>query len=218
MNNRQLITRPGALQAPQLDYFLIDGSGSMANKWGAMLNGLDVFMNILRARNINSHGIVQVFEDHHLSNIKRDSTIEAWPLFALEPISCPGGMTPLFDAINLMARALKDLDPPNASIVIVTDGDENASQYTNAVQAKSLLDWCRAKGWQVTFLGCDFNNDRQAKLLGSTPQNTIAVRKEMLKIAGKTLGDKRVSNVIHGTDINFTDDEKEDFGGYLTHG
>lgn len=214
--SRQLITRPGALQAPQLDYILIDGSGSMSDKWAAAHNALDVMMDVLRSQNINSHGIVQTFSDMMLSRIDRDSTIDVWTKFGLEPSRLPGGMTPLFDAINLMCRSLKELDPPNASIIIVTDGDENASRHTSHIQAKALLDWCRAKGWQVTFLGCDFNNDAQAKLLGSNPRNTIAVRKEMLQIAGKTLGEKRANNARTGTDINFTDDEKENFGGYLT--
>ena len=214
--NRQLITRPGALQAPQLDYILIDGSGSMSDKWAPSLAALDVFMDVLRSQNINSHGVVQVFSSYNLSRIERDATIANWTPFSREFIRCPGGMTPLYDAINLMCRTLRDLEPPNCSVVIVTDGDEMGSDHTSPAQARALLDWCRAKGWQVTFLGCDFNNDRQAKLLGSTPQNTIAVRKEMLQIAGKTLGEKRANNARTGTDINFTDDEKENFGGYLT--
>jgi hypothetical protein len=224
MAKNSLITRPGALQAPQLDYFLVDGSGSMFDKWQPSLEAMDLFMDVLKSQNISSHGVVQVFSSHNLSDIQRDSTIENWTPFSREFIRCPGGMTPLYDAINIMCRSLRDdLDPPNASIVIVTDGDESGatsggSTMTNAVQARALLDWCRAKGWQVTFLGCDFNNDRVAKLLGSNAQNTIAVRTIKLLEAAETLAKKRVNNVRTGSDINFSDDEKENFGGYLTHG
>lgn len=217
-NSRQIATKPGALQASQLDYILLDGSSSMSDKWGATLHSLEQFVNVLRSQNIASHGILQVFDSGNLSMIHRDGIIGDWaPLTHGEArIPLPGGMTPLYDAINLMCRSLRDLNPPRASIVIATDGEEIGSKYTDAIQAKALLDWCRAMGWQVTFLGCDFDNAYQAGQLGSTPQNTIGVRKEMLKLAGKTLGEKRARNAISGTDINFTDDEKENFGGYLT--
>jgi hypothetical protein len=127
-------------------------------------------------------------------------------------------MTPLYDAINLMCRKLRDLDPPKASIVIVTDGDENGSNHTSADQARALLDWCRAKGWQVTFLGADFNNSKQAKLLGADETNTIGVRKQKLLEAGKSLGDKRLKHALYGDDINFSEDERKNFGGFLTNG
>ena len=216
----QVATRPGALQAAQLDYVLLDGSSSMSDKWGQTLHSLEQFIDVLRSQNIASHGILQVFDSGNLSLIHRDAIIGDWgPLTHGETrIPLPGGMTPLYDAINLMCRSLRDLNPPRASIVIATDGEEMGSRYTDATQARALLDWCRAMGWQVTFLGCDFNNQRQAALLGANAANMIGVRKEMLKLAGKTLGEKRANNARTGTDINFTDDEKENFGGYLTHG
>lgn len=215
--NRQLITKPGALQAPQLDYFLLDGSGSMISNWQPTMAAMDNFCKVLASQNIHSHGILQVFSDFgNLSLIERDAVLADWPPFYSSPISCPGGMTPLFDAINLMCRALKELDPPKASIVICTDGDENASEHTGPAQARALLAWCRAKGWQVTFLGCNFDNAKQARLLGANEENSIGVRKELLAEAGKLLGDKRARHARTDEDINFSSDERRKFGGYLT--
>jgi len=113
---------------------------------------------------------------------------------------------------------LRDLDPPRCSIVIVTDGDENGSKYTDAEQARAFLDWCRAKGWQVTFIGADFNNSAQARLLGADARNSIGVTKARLLEAGKKLGEKRAAHALYGDDINFSEDERKDFGGYLTNG
>lgn len=213
-----LVNRTGTLLAPQLDYILIDGSGSMMDKWYDTLAALDGFMDALRGMNIASHGIVHVFDSRELKTIERSSVIGDWPLFSREPIRCPGGMTPLYDAINLMGRELRELNPPRASIVIITDGDENGSRHTSAAQARAILDWCRAKGWQVTFLGADFNNSKQAKLLGADEANSVGVQKALLKDAGKALGAKRVRNALFGEDMNFSDEERKNFGGYLTNG
>lgn len=212
----QLVNRSGTLLAPQLDYILLDGSGSMMTKWHETLAGLDGYMGALRAANVASHGIVTVFQGNTLDSVQRDSVIADWKPFTTTGLTSGWGGTPLYDAVNLMGRSLRDLNPPRASIIIVTDGMENGSRHTTHAQAKAILDWCRAKGWQVTFLGADFNNSQQAKLLGATPSNSIGVQKMLMHEAGKLLGGKRVRNVMFGEDISFTDEEKKDFGGYLT--
>lgn len=214
--SRHLITKPGALQAPQLDYILFDGSYSMQDKWWDCIAALDGFMDVLKAQNVHSHGIVSVFNSACLSDIQRDGLLSDWPSFASAPVVSEWGTTPLYDAINHMGRTLKDLDPPSCSIVIVTDGHEQGSRHTDATQARAILDWCRAKGWQVTFLGADFNNAKQAELLGADPTNMIGVQKKLLGAAGKRLGEKRAHHARSGDDINFTKDEQESFGGYLT--
>lgn len=215
MSQRQIIVKPGSLQAPQLDYILMDGSFSMQDKWWDSMAALDGFMSVLRARNIHSHGIANVFSGRELSSIQRDSLISQWDTFSQDPLTSAWGITPLYDAINNMARHMRDLDPPNASIVIVTDGDEYGSEHTTADQARAMLDWCRAKGWQVTFLGADFDNTRQAKLLGADASNSIGVRQKLLGDAGKLLGQRRANHAQSGEDINFTKDEQTKFGGFL---
>jgi len=212
----QLINRSGTLQAPQLDYVLLDGSSSMAPKWWDTVAALEAYVDVLKSQNIHSHGIIQLFDSHDLDCELRNDTLDKWG--RLNDLGYHGGMTPLYDAINLMARKLKDLDPPKCSIVIVTDGDENGSNHTTADQARAMLDWCRAKGWQVTFLGADFNNSTQAKLLGADDTNSVGVRKQLLKDAGKALGEKRAKHALYGDDINFSEDERTKFGGFLTNG
>lgn len=214
--SKEIAIRNKTLLAPQLDYILVDGSFSMQKHWWDTLASLEGFVDVLKSQNINSHGIISVFDSYNLDCVQRDSTLDTWKRFSDDPLGSTWGGTPLYDAINLTGRHLRTLDPPKCSIVIVTDGDEMGSTHTNAVQARAILDWCRAKGWQVTFLGVDFNNKEQARLLGANDENMIGVRKEKLALAGKTLGEKRARNAQSGTDINFTKDEKDNFGGYLT--
>lgn len=212
---RHLVPKSQGLLAPQLDYILLDGSGSMISKWDETLAGLDTYFNVLRRANLQAHGILQVFDDTNIEYIQRDSTIEGWPKFDRGSVDLPGGGTPLYDAINCMVRRLAELDPKICSIVIGTDGGANGRQQTTFDQAKALLDWCRAQGWQVTFLGFDFNNSKQAQLLGATEQTFIGVQKGRIKDAATALGHKRIAYGQSGSDMGFSSDEKSDFGGYL---
>lgn len=213
---KEIINRPTSLVAPELDYFLVDGSASMRDKWWDTLGAMDNWLKVLRDQNVASHGIVHVFDSYNIESVQRDSAIGTWPTFGDDPIGSTFGGTPLYDAINTMGRRLRDLDPKKASIVIATDGDDTGNEYTDEHQARAILDWCRAKGWQVTFIGCDFNNSKQAKLLGADESNSIGVARKMLGAAGEELGRKRARFSKGAEDMKFSDAEKKQFGGYLT--
>ncbi len=190
----------------------------MRKKWWPSCGALDLFVATLRERNISSHAILSVFDNHNLGAIQRDCLLADWQTFDRQPLLGTFGSTPLYDAINKMGWELRDLAPQAASIIIVTDGEENTSDFTSLDQAKAILDWCRAQGWQVTFLGADFENNAQARALGARAECAIGVRAQKLLEAGKALGEKRAANALYGKDINFSDEEKENFGGYLTDG
>lgn len=211
----KLITRSGTLLAPQLDYILVDGSSSMQDKWWDFMASLDTFVTTLREHNLNSHLICSVFDTRDVAMIQRDQKLEDALSFTSEPLGSTWGMTPLYDAINALGRHLRDLDPERASILIATDGEENASQYTDQTQARAILDWMRAKGWALTFIGCDFNNSAQARALGISDSNSIGVQKALLSDATRNLAQKRTRHYHTGQDISFTDDEKTQFGGLL---
>jgi len=187
----------------------------MQGKWWDSMAAIEAMTEVMKTSNVNSHGILTVFDSADLALVQRDGLIGEWPAMQVSPLAAHWGGTPLYDAINLMGRELAALAPTKCSIVIVTDGDENGSTHTSPAQAKAILDWCRAQGWQVTFLGAEFNNSRQSALLGATPQNSIGVQQTKMIEAGKALGRKRVHHAHSDTPINFTDDEKTDFGGYL---
>jgi hypothetical protein len=165
--------------------------------------------------NIRSQVVVQVFDSTDLEYIARDVAIEAWTPLRQEPIGAHWGSTPLYDAINVMAQRLRTLDPPRASIVIVTDGEECASRFTDLTQAKAFLDWMRAKGWQVTFIGANFNNEEQARALGANEHTAIGVSQKRLADATAALAKKRARYGLYGESMHYTDDEKQKFGGFL---
>jgi hypothetical protein len=208
-------TTPTKIQT-QVDYILLDGSGSMITSWYDTLDSVQAYVDGVKAQNIKSHCIMQVFDDTNLDMVGRDCDIDAWVPLRQQPVGSTFGGTPLYDAINVMGRKLRDMDPPRCSIVIVTDGGESDSRFTDRTQAKSILDWCRAKGWQVTFIGAEFDNSAQARALGAGPNAYIGVSKKMLTSAIDALAKKRARYGLYGESMEYTDDEKQQFGGYLS--
>lgn len=200
----------------QLDYILLDGSGSMVSQWYDMQEAIQCYVDGLAAERVNSQIIFHVFDDTAPDLIHRDQVpVDKWESLRTAPIGSYFGGTPLYDAVQLMCHRLRDLDPPRCSILIVTDGDEADSKFTTQLQAKQFLDWCRAKGWQVTFIGANFNNSMQAAALGATEHNAIGVERKQLSNATSALAKKRARYGLYGESMHYSDDEKQQFGGYL---
>lgn len=202
----------------EIDYILLDASGSMASNWLGSLDAIDAY--VTRINSLRTNVILASFttsgdysSERFDYQILQESGPDKWvPAIG---VKVQMGSTPLFDAINTMGRELRDMNPAKCSILIVTDGAENASK-TTLLQAQSILNWCRAKGWQVTFLGCDFNNLTQAKELGANAATAIGVSAKRLRDVTGALADKRTNYSRTGNKMSFTDDEKESFGGYLS--
>lgn len=204
------------LATEQLDMILLDGSGSMSGKWWPMLGAIDSYIAGLKSGSVKSHILLHVFDSTDLKLEGRNTHIDQWKTFDEDPIGSHFMSTPLYDAIVVMGATVRDLNPAKCAVTIVTDGEEAGSRFADIHQARAVLDWLRAQGFSVTFIGCDFDNDQQARALGANATNSIGVRKELLTDAARKYAEKRVQNVRSGDNINFSDDEKRKFGGYLT--
>lgn len=205
------------LRPAQLDYILLDGSGSMVSKRDDSFAAIDNYVAQLRSENINSAVHAAIFSSSVGIDYRkmRECTPQSWSDVRFDPeVTFPGGGTPLNDAINVMCRELRQSMPLKCSILIITDGDENTSKTTTE-QACALLNWCRGMGWQITFLGCDFENSRQAKLLGASEANSVGVSVKRLVDATSLLAEKRARYGLYGTDMDMSKDEKTELGGLL---
>lgn len=215
--NTQVATRPGQLQKlqTQLDYILLDGSSSMMDQWWDCQDAIQAYIDGLKRENTLSQCMVHVFNSTYRDLIARDVSINDWTSLRDDPIGSHWGTTPLYDAVVLMGARLRDLDPPRASLVIVTDGEEMGSKFATLTQAKAILDWCRAKGWQVTFIGANFANEAQAGLLGGNRNSAIGVERKQLSNAASALAKKRARYGLTGAPMHWSEDEQQQFGGYL---
>lgn len=163
-----------AVVAPVATYVLLDRSGSMSRRWAEAISSVNTYAADLKG--IDATLTVALFDSYTIGldfDIVRDSVAVAdWE--ALSPTAAsPRGNTPLYDAIGRLCAKATTAAPDRAVIVIVTDGEENASREMSRDAAKAALDACRAKGWQVVFLGADFDAMSQAAGVGTQSHSTM---------------------------------------------
>jgi hypothetical protein len=95
----------------------------------------------------------------------------------------------------------------------MTDGYDNSSKMT-LEEANALLDECRARGWEVIFLGVGHDNTELAQSYGANPSQTIAVDKESLMPTMQKIAEKRAA-YQSGKRITFSETEKKEAGTLL---
>lgn len=70
---------------------------------------------------------------------------------------CPGGATPLYDAIGIGISKLNAQTEPadNVLVTIITDGEENCSEEYNLKMVKNLIEKLKKQNWTFTLIGTD---------------------------------------------------------------
>jgi ADP-ribosylglycohydrolase len=137
-------------------WFLLDRSGSMQAIADDVVTGFDRFFAEQRAAGGEATVTIVQFDgdDPH------EVLVDARPLDAVRSIRSgfqPRGMTPLYDAIELLldrAEARRG-DPADQLVVILTDGEENASHRSDREQVFRRVAALRDAGWTFVFLGAN---------------------------------------------------------------
>jgi hypothetical protein len=91
----------------------------------------------------------------------------------------------------------------------MTDGQENASKELSVAQAKALLDRCRARNWQVIFLGADFDNAAQAASYGNLAASSVRSSRRNLGRSMMTTAQLRAHYSATGAAMTYSDAEKD---------
>ena len=194
------------------DFILLDRSGSMGNRWTEALSSINAYVDQLAKDNVDT-GVTLVTFDQFPQTIAfdviRDRIIpKTWKRVTNEDCM-PRGGTPLNDAIGRLVNLAKFGNYDKVALIIMTDGEENASKELTHHAAKSLLQTCRDKGWQVIMLGADFNNVKQAESYGMQfGQHVSSTSANLVGTMRMTAG-KRFDYGATGQSMNYTDDEKK---------
>lgn len=199
----------------QHDFILLDRSGSMGGSmWTEALGSINAYVKKLADDNVETGVTLALFDSNNSFEVIRDRiTPKTW-----KPVSnadgTPRGGTPLNDATAKLID-LAEKGPPwggqyeRVAIVVVTDGEENASQeYRDPNKIRTRLDACRAKGWQVIFLGANFDNQRQAAAYGVALNQTVSSTMANMGSTMSAMATKRSAYGATGQSINWTEDEQ----------
>jgi Mg-chelatase subunit ChlD len=199
----------------QHDFILLDRSGSMETLWSEALNSVNAYVKKLADDKIDTGVTLATFDkdgEKFTFEVIRDRIIPStWnPISTLD--ASPRGMTPLNDAIGrIVALARKGINGTQydkLALIVMTDGIENASREFTHATAKALLDECRAKSWQVIFLGADFDNAAQASSYGNVAAATLAASATNLKEAMTETASLRAIHAVTGAPMRYTDEIK----------
>jgi hypothetical protein len=184
-------------ETPRLhSYMLLDRTGSMESRWTEALSSVNAYATGLAALDggpkVNAEITLAVFDSQDglkFDVIRNDVDAAHWQKVT-DADATPRGMTPLYDAIGRMVSLAEQDRPDKAVLVIMTDGEENASKELTKAGAKAALDRARAKGWEVVFLGAEFANFSDAEGVGNSASRNMAVKKEQLSDSMNRLAQK----------------------------
>ena len=153
--------------------FIIDRSGSMGGLEKDTIGGFNSMLKEQQA--VEGEAIVTtvLFDNRYELLHDRIDIRAVSPL--TEKNYTVGGNTALLDALGKTIRKIREVQEHTAEdyraekilFIIITDGEENASQYYSQEAVKSLLEKVQAEnGWDVMFVGANIDAKQYASNLG----------------------------------------------------
>jgi Mg-chelatase subunit ChlD len=196
-------------------YILLDRSGSMATHWAETIGSLNAYVEGLAGEKATKKALVTVaaFDSADPFTVMRSSMrADEWKAIAASEIA-PRASTPLYDAIGRLVDTIRTANPSKAAIVIITDGQENDSREIKKEAAKAMLDEMRAKGFDVVFLGADFDAFGQGASLGNAAGQTLNMAAGNYDAAMKGLSMRTANYASTGKVEQFSDDLRQRAAG-----
>lgn len=155
---------------------ILDRSGSMGGRENDVINGVNTFIADQKKLPDPASIAFVRFDSEAIERFRSMASLaECQPLNRDE--YSPRGGTPLLDAIG---KTLEELDndwfaekPDRAVLVIVTDGENNASHKFTKAQIKRMIESRQESGkWAIIYLGADVDAFVEASSMGISTQNT----------------------------------------------
>ena len=203
----------------QHDFILLDRSGSMITRWDEALRGVNAYVEQLAKDKVDTGVTVAVFDTTPTGKLDFVVVRDRITPSTFKPVTKddaePRNGTPLSDAVGAIVGLARKGVPitgeqyEKVAIIIVTDGEENSSREYSVAQAKALLDDCRKDGWQVLFIGQDFQNSKQAMSFGNAANTTISSSSANMGATLRATASKRGIYGLTGQSMVYSDDEKK---------
>jgi Mg-chelatase subunit ChlD len=202
----------------QHDFILLDRSGSMDVLWTEALNSVNAYVRKLAEDKVDTGVTLATFDkdgEQFKFEVIRDRIVPSTWKAVTNSDAAPRGMTPLNDAVGrivaLAKAGINGTQYDKLALIVMTDGLENASREFTHAAAKALLDDCRAKNWQVIFLGADFDNAAQAESYGNIAEASAVVSKARLSEAMEETARLRASHATTAAPMRYSHQQKSRF-------
>jgi uncharacterized protein YegL len=195
----------------QHDFILLDRSGSMQDKWLEAMTACNAYVKKLADDNVDTGVTMATFDSEggkmRFEVIRDRITPKTWRPVSKDDAT-PRGMTPLNDAVVELVGLANRGNYDKVAIIIMTDGEENDSRENSVGAAKARLEECRAKNWQVIFLGASFDNAKMSASLGGARGQTLSASAGTYSASTQLFASKRGTYGITGQAISISDEEK----------
>lgn len=205
------------MRTQNIDYLLIDASGSMGDKASLVIRAANDYATALTREFVRSHLTVATFADAW----GMEYTELAGPLNAahwkpIRELKC-GGQTPLNDSIWTAVERIREQigqletqeQETSVCLAIISDGGENSSTH-DLESTKELIQSCRKAGWQILFLGLDFSAEQIARDYGCESATALNTTARHLSGVFKTIASRRADATQK---LLFSDSDKRNLGG-----
>lgn len=151
-----------AAKQPMEIVYVIDESGSMTGQEKVVVDGFNEYVQSMSKTNPDSYLTLITFNSGG-RNIRARRPVSQTPLLALGDYR-PSSQTPLLDAIgyaiSLVSKSRKVI------VVIMTDGQENASRELNRQTLREMIERKTAQGWTFIYMGANQDAFTEAGSIG----------------------------------------------------
>jgi hypothetical protein len=121
----------------------------------------------------------------------------------------PRGMTPLLDALGRIIALAETDNPDKAVIVVMTDGQENASREVTRDGAKAAMERVKKKGWDVVCLGANFDNISDASSVGVGGAQQVSMAPGAMDASMRMMAKKSRAYFARGEQHVFEEADRE---------
>lgn len=162
-------------------HLLLDRTGSMDKVKQETIGGVNAFIAEQQRQSGKCTFSLVQFDSNDPYEVIHDFTPIAHVVPLTEATFVPRGWTPLYDAMDksvdecLKRIQAMDTRPSKVIIVVVTDGEDNASTRANKATVKDKIKTITEKGWVMVYLGVGIDAMDDGAQLGITKGTTMNV-------------------------------------------
>lgn len=172
---------------------VLDRSGSMSSLRDDAIGGYNAWLAGQQADPSPANLTTTLFDNEFITAPSRPLA-EGVPLNTETYV--PRGGTALLDAVGRALSRLEAKNPAKAILVILTDGQENASKETTKSQLLQRIERAQARGWQVVYLSAAATAFSDAAAFGIRAANTVQFAHTGAGLAG-AYGTMTASNLSY---------------------